>query len=235
MSMISPTNVVCPNCETRFETEAFDSVNADRRPDLRAQVLDDSLQSVACPNCETAFRVEPTLNYLDIGRGQWISTFEADRVGDWVASEREADETFAEAYGARAGEAAQEVGRELTPRVVFGWPAMREKLVIRELGLDDVTVELVKLAILRGVEDVPMEVGIDLRLYGATDEDLQFVRQDAGTGELVDTLLVPRPIYDDIGMDADWDELRTALGQGTFVDLQRLYLDGVAGEPAAAA
>lgn len=235
MSMISPTPVVCPSCETQFEIDAFDSVNADRRPDLREEILEGTLQTVTCPACQAEFRVEPTLNYLDIARGQWISTFEADRVAVWVESEQEADDTFAEAYGDRAGDAAQEVGRTLTPRVVFGWPAMREKLVIHELGLNDVTVELLKLAVMRGVDDVPMEVGIDMRLFGAEEDELAMVRQNAGTGEIVDTLLIPRSIYDDIAADSGWDELREALTGGTFVDLQRLYLNEETDEPAEAA
>lgn len=47
---------------------------------------------------------------------------------------------------------------------------MREKLLVRRLGLDDAIIEMMKLHILRSVEPVPIAEGIELRLT-ETDEE----------------------------------------------------------------
>ena len=225
MSLFSTISVTCPACGAQSEMEAAESVNADRRPDLREAILDSSFQRVACPECGEAFRLEPDLNYLDVGRGQWISAFASGQLPDWVEGEDAAMDAFSISYGSRAGAAAQEVGETLRTRVVFGWPAMREKILLADLGLDDVTVELLKLALMRGLEGLQLEYGVDLRVLAADAREIEVGRQRAGTGEVLEVFGVPREIYDEIAGDAaSWGEMRRDLTAGPFVDLQRLYM-----------
>jgi len=80
-------------------------------------------------------RLPAHLSYLDVGRGQWILTEGITHLPEWRAVEAEARTIFAQSYGDSAPGMAREIGAALTPRLVFGWPALREKLLSRELGL----------------------------------------------------------------------------------------------------
>src|SRR5947208_2057858 len=139
MSRIHVENIPCPKCNNPVEFGVVASVNADRRPDLRAAILTNTFQVGVCPQCSESFRIEPDLTYLDAARKQWILVLPAHDLAAWPALEQNARSAFERTYGAEAGAVAQELGRGLTARIAFGWPALREKLLCGEHGLDDAT------------------------------------------------------------------------------------------------
>ena len=77
MSVFTTTQLACPACGTAVTFNLVQSVNAVRRPDLRAAILDRSFQREPCPTCATAFRVEPQFTYLDMGRKQFFAVWPA--------------------------------------------------------------------------------------------------------------------------------------------------------------
>ena len=87
MSVFETTAIACPSCGAGVEVELVHSVNAVRRPDLRAAILDRSFQSVACAECGTTFRVEPMFTYLDVKRKQFVAALPASELPDWKAAE----------------------------------------------------------------------------------------------------------------------------------------------------
>src|SRR5207253_1016097 len=104
-------------------------------------------------------RLDPMFNYVDVERGQWLSVQAVEQLEDWVENEDEALATFALAYGDQAPPPAREIGNRLTPRLVFGWPAAREKILANEHKLDDVALELMKLALVQSLDNSPMAAG----------------------------------------------------------------------------
>jgi hypothetical protein len=224
MSYERSIDVDCPACGESFPFHARFSVLADRHPKLRDGVLDGSLMRQRCPSCDKVLRLEPEMTYLDMGRGQWILVRPAAEVTGWAELEQTAATLFERSFGARAPKVAREMATDLTVRLAFGWPGLREKLMARELGLDDVSLELVKLAVLRGMSDPPLSDTIELRLMAADDEQLTlaWIRADAETG--VETVEVPRALYDEVMVSPEWQPLRAALGQGAFVDMNRLLV-----------
>lgn len=234
MSLFHPINLVCPNCQAAVQMDAVGSVNADRRPDLRDAITDDSFQDVTCPSCEEAFRLQPQFNYLNAGRRQWIAAFPAARMPDYAEAEEEVAAIFAESYGRNAPEAARAVGDDLDVRLTFGWPAVREKLLARDHDLDDVVLELLKLDLLRRVPSSPMAVGVELRLVVASETALTLVWMDSATEHAIEEITVPMEHYAAIADDpAPWEKLRSRFDGKTFVDMQRLYM-GEAAETAIA-
>lgn len=224
MSLFKPVSMSCPHCAKTLEFQASASVNADRRPDLRAAILDGSFQRENCPHCGESFRAEPELNYLDVGRGQWIAAFPVEWVDRWPELESDSVEAFTQAFGVQASDAAREIGDTLKPRMVFGWLALAEKLLAAEGQLDDATLELTKLALMRGLDE-PLEVGQQLRLIGSDGHDLSFliVGRDGADDEAAEELDVPRDLYDDVaGQPADWHALRGKVSAGYFVDVARM-------------
>jgi hypothetical protein len=225
MSRFQTQTLSCPSCGEPVEFEAVISVNADRRPDLRESILDRSFQRQDCPKCGTSFRLDPAMNYLDVGRGQWIAAFPIARLGQWKTMEEQAASTFARAYGEKASAAARSIGSGLRPRVTFGWAALREKLLAAEHQIDDANLELVKTAILRGLHNSPMGAETELRLVAVEGSELVMAWIRAVNEEILEGLRVPRSMYDEIAADAtDWQALRDELSAGLFVDMNRLLV-----------
>ena len=227
MSLFQPVNLICPNCAAPVTMEAVGSVNADRRPDLRDDILGNRFQDVTCGACSESFRLQPQFNYLDAGRGQWIAAMPASRLRDHLELEDEAAALFATSYGSDAPQAARDVGEELAVRLTFGWPAVREKLLLRQLELDDVIVEMMKLHILRSVESVPMAEGIELRLIDQDEESggYVFAWLETASEKYIEYLTVPPELYTAIADNPEgWQAIRDRLETGPFVDFQKLYM-----------
>jgi len=227
MSLFRTAAVSCPSCGAELTFDAVHSVNADRRPDYRDAILDDTFQFETCISCKATFRLDPSFVYLDVGRDQWIAARPSAALGDWPEEETIARDLMAASYGSGASTAAQEVGANLRPRVTFGWAALREKLVLRDLGLDDLGVELTKAALIRTQPDLKLSVGRELRLHGVTDdgETLVFQLRDAQNEAVIDQLAVPMGFLTHIQdhMDA-WGETAQFLADSPFVDVQKLYI-----------
>jgi CpXC protein len=223
MSIFNRLSAQCPNCGTEQTIELVASVNADRRPDLREQILRQEFQARTCVSCSASFRLPPRFTYQHFAAQQWILVHPRADLANWRALDAEAAEIFAANYGPGTSPMAEEIGREISPRVVFGWPALREKLVSRELGLDDVTLELLKIAMLRTIPDPPYADARELRLTGGDADILRLSWIEAESEERLASVDMDRGIYDDIAGDpGGWSALRTDLTGHLFVDLKRL-------------
>jgi hypothetical protein len=226
MSLFKSLSLRCPSCGAEQAFDAVHSVNADRRPDLRVAILNDEFQRVACANCAAPLRLDPDFTLLDQARGLWISAAPLAELGQWPALEARARDTFEETYGAGAPAGAQEIGRALKPRVTFGWAGLREKLLVAEQGLDDVAVELCKMAVMRSGAPVQLERDTELRLVAVEGDELVFAWLRS-TDELPDeSISVGRALYDDIAEDTagDWAKLRDSISAGPFVDINRMLI-----------
>src|SRR5206468_10014321 len=132
MSLFLPVEAKCSKCGTQVKADLASSVNADRRPDLREAILDGSFQSMACPKCGVTVRFPAHLTYIDMERGQWILGEDASRLMEWGEVEAEGQDLYDRFFGKRAPPLQRSIGDETTPRLVFGWPALREKLIAQE-------------------------------------------------------------------------------------------------------
>jgi hypothetical protein len=226
MSMFESTEFPCPKCATPVEFGVVASVNADRRPDLRDALLDNSFQRGTCEKCSHSFRIEPQMTYLDVGRKQWILVQPAGELVNWIVLEQTALATFDRAYGSKAVKSAREIGKGLQVRVTFGWAAFREKLLCKEHGLDDAVLELLKIALVRDMEECPLGNDVELRLDKVEGDQLVLRWLKAAEERPVEELRVPRGLYHQIAADVDgWAELRQQLTAGPFVDLYRLLIE----------
>jgi hypothetical protein len=233
VSLFHPVNLVCPKCKAALVMQAVGSVNADRRPDLRDDILQDRFQDTTCRACGNRFRLQPEFNFLDARRGQWIAAMPAPRMPAYLEVEDDVRAVFDAAYGSGAPRAAREIGEGLTIRLTFGWPALREKILLREAGLDDVAVEILKLDMLRGMADAPLRPGVELRLVRDLGADLGFAwLQSASEGSAGDLFVVARYAYDAVADNPDrYAALRDDLTDGAFVDMQKLYMGRGRGAP----
>ena len=228
MSVFRSLQIACPKCGSTTAHNTVFSVNAVRRPDLRIAIADGSFQRAECPSCGTAFRLDPEFAFVDAGARQWIAAYPLARQPDWRDLEAQAQQLFDRVYGEEASEFLQGQGRTFVRRVTFGWAGLREKIVIVDRGLDDLAIELCKAAVLRSSAEVMLDGRVDLRLVDVDDAGLRFAWLLADNEQAIRTLTVVREMYDEIAGDADgaWDELRTDLQAGLYLDLNRLILAG---------
>lgn len=102
---------------------------------------------------------------------------------------------------------------------------LREKLIAHDLGLDDLSLELLKIALMREVDGLPLADETELRLIGGDDAVLNFAWLVARSERRLTGLDVPRDIYDAVAGDADaWAVLRGQLTGHLMVDLRRLVM-----------
>ncbi len=225
MSVIRKESLACPSCQAVLDIEVLESINADRRPDLRQAIVEGRLQVENCSACKAQFRVAPSLNYIDAGRGQWISAQPLDQLGAWPQVEQTALRSFSKAYGAEAPAPARAIGAELVARVSFGWAGLREKIVAGEAGLDDRLLEFLKIAIIQA--GASLSAGRELRLEAVEGSSLVMIWTDSRTEKQLETLAVPRSLYDDIAADRGaWAGVESLMGEGPFVDLQKIFVGG---------
>jgi hypothetical protein len=225
MSIFRTTEIPCPACKTPVSFELVHSVNAGRRADLRTAILDRSFQKQPCPACGFAFRVEPQFTYMDLGRGQFFAVWPAENVADWPAHEKRSQQAFDTAFGTAAPPEAQVIGKKLSTRAVFGWAGLNEKLIVAEAGIDDHTLEVAKVGVIRNLDEAPVAGNSELRLLGVEPESLVLGWFRIGSADLAEVVRVPKAILAEIdAAPAAWQALRDDLTAGPFVDYRRLVI-----------
>ncbi len=224
MSIFRTVEIPCPSCQAAVAFELVHSVNAGRRADLRQAILDRTFQKQPCPSCGFAFRVEPEFTYMDMGRGQFFAVWPSEKVGQWAEQEKRSRKAFETAFGKAAPAEAQAIGRKLTPRAVFGWAGLSEKLVAAEAGIDDYQLEMAKMAVIRTSDALPGNS--ELRLLGAEPEKLVLGWIRTGTEDLTEVVNVPRAVLSEIKPESEsWKSVRQDLMAGPFVDYRRFSIE----------
>jgi hypothetical protein len=227
MSLFDSIGIACPACGRTAEITAVKSINADRTPELRTAVLEDSLQRLTCAGCGAPLRLEPQLLYLSLHDALWIIARPIADLPSWPAASHDARALFERNFAAAAPGSAGEIGRGLTPRLVFGWPALREKLVCRDAGLDDAAVELAKSLLLLSGPLMPAADGTELRLTEAGKDELRFAWIEQRTGLIREFLTMPPSLLHELDADPAFQDTARKLRGWPFIDLQKLLLPAI--------
>jgi hypothetical protein len=203
------------------------SINAGRSPECRDRIVAGEFQRPTCAECEAAFEIDNPFMYVDLPRGQWIGVFATDDESGWREYENEPQEALAVAKAAPAGEL---VTGNPRVRCVFGLSALREKLILDDHGLDDVSVEVLKFCLVTMAEPGSKPLiaeGRTLRLVDLTNTHFEMISAAEGTDDGALVLSVSREVYDDIVSAAEhWLKLRQFLTTGPYVDAGRVFLGG---------
>lgn len=218
MSLSEIRDCACPACGAVAPLEFWSSLERDERDN----VLTGSLQRHSCISCGAETRFPPALTYFDADAGLWLAARPPEAATDWAAAELEAHTDFKASFGDAAPLIAQELGKALRGRLTFGWPALREKLLLSAFGLDDVTAELVKLVVLRDRAGNPLTQGTDLRVTDLRGPTLELAWMDSVTGIPVDVFEAPLALYDTLKNDETWAQPRATMTDGLFVDIGRI-------------
>ena len=143
MSTWQDTTVQCPRCATELHTRIALGVHITRVPHVRQQILDRTFHTLTCNSCNASLAIAQPFVYTDFGRNHWLLVRVIGDEPDWREWEAQLEQDLARAFE-HGSPLAHELGKQLLARVVFGYEALREKLVVWDAGLEDAIVECIK-------------------------------------------------------------------------------------------
>ena len=225
MSVFRRMSIPCPACKAVVDFEAVQSVNADRAPELRFEILDGAFQRKVCDKCKKEFRLDPEMTYVDLGRKQWIAAYPIAKMAQWKKLESEAKGLFDRSFGAKAPPPARALAQGIRPRVTFGWAALREKIWIAQHSIDDTALELTKVALIRNMKELPLSKETELRLVDMQRDEFVMAWVHISDETLVSRFFTNRSYYDDIFAHPEgWEAATAELKRGPWVDMARLLM-----------
>ena len=124
--------VVCPMCGELGKAEIFTSVNVAKHKSYRDKVLDGELFSWTCPSCSYNARLTYPILYNDMKNRFMV--YLIPKIERFQLCDKELEEKYSNL-------------RNINKRVVSDFNSFKEKIFIFESRLDDMAVELTKVAI----------------------------------------------------------------------------------------
>jgi hypothetical protein len=146
----------CPACGHGWTVEIARGLHIKRLPHLREQLLSGRFQVHRCPRCTSPTVFEATVVYTDFERHEYIAC-ETAASASWQAAIARHQTVFRDCFEC-GPPIAQEMGKAFKRRLVYGFRALREKIVLWDAGLDDRVVEAVKGDLLADEGHAPREV-----------------------------------------------------------------------------
>lgn len=137
MGVTKPYQVKTRNGEL-IEANLYDSLSMLRTPSKREEILQGRFHKVAAPDGTNEITIEKPFLYTDLGRNEVILVKPLKERYTWRETSTELEQIV------------KQLPKSVSPpetrfmRVVFGLGELREKLLAREAGIDDRTIELFK-------------------------------------------------------------------------------------------
>ena len=142
--------IECPACGVVQEIAFPRVVNPERTSALCAQIRAGTFGHCRCACCHASFRAERPLWYLDVPHHRVIRCFPAASEGQWRWLESEPTRIWRRVVDIAPSTLGIDPARGFV-RVVFGIPALREKLICLEHSIDDRVLDAYKLELCPGV------------------------------------------------------------------------------------
>lgn len=128
--------IACPKCNDSTEATLYTSINVTNNRDLREKVMDGSLFKWTCKSCGYSARLTCPVLYNDMKKRFMV--YLIPKVEHFQLADKNLEEEFKNL-------------KHINKRIVPDFNSFKEKIFIFESGLDDMAVELTKLAISEAV------------------------------------------------------------------------------------
>jgi hypothetical protein len=132
----------CPACQHQWKVDIARGLHITRLPEIREQLTTGKFQVFTCPSCSSPTVFEDTVIYTDFERHEYIAC-ESAASASWQAAIARHQTVFRDCFE-HGPPIAQDMGKAFKRRLVYGFRALREKIVLWDAGLDDRVVEAVK-------------------------------------------------------------------------------------------
>lgn len=162
MSNVISKEVACPNCNEIFSVHVYTSINATNDPQFREDLLSEKLLKWKCENCNYEGRFTYPLLYNDMKHRFMV--YLIPKVEHFQLADKNLEEKY-------------KTLKHIDKRIVPDFNTFKEKIFIFESGLNDMAVELTKLAI---SEAVAKKLNIDkvdegyLSMYNSENNTMGF-------------------------------------------------------------
>ena len=156
MSTCVNREISCPHCGALKKTPMWSAVTADTDAELRVRILNETLFNWKCPSCGYLAQLAYPCLYHDRARRFMVCISPR---GDALA---------------KLNKEIPAATRDVKKRAVGTLTEMKEKILLFEAGLDDVAMEMVKLAITSVLEKKWETKGIKAYFRSADAESVDF-------------------------------------------------------------
>ena len=131
-SNIIKKRIVCPKCDETTEATLYTSINVTNHKELREQTMNEALFKWTCRSCGHVARLTYPVLYNDMKNRFMI--YLIPNIDHFQLADKGLEEQF-------------KTLKKINKRIVPDFNTLKEKIFIFESGLDDMAVELTKLAI----------------------------------------------------------------------------------------
>lgn len=161
-SNIIKKRIVCPKCDETTEATLYTSINVTNHKELRARAMDESLFKWTCKSCGHVARLTYPVLYNDMKNRFMV--YLIPHIGHFQLADKALEEEF-------------KTLKHINKRIVPDFNTFKEKIFIFESGLDDMAVELTKLAISQAVAKKHKLKDVDegyLSMYNSENNTMGF-------------------------------------------------------------
>jgi hypothetical protein len=206
------------------EADLADCVNVDRMPWARQLILDGQFHRVPNPDGAGFINVEKRFAYVHFSRGTYILVEPRGKRHQWL----DADDMHRRVM-ARVPAVIRDRASSVR-RVVYGMAELREKLTAEDAGLDDRTVEFLKVLLMYEHPALMQKPRLRITLDAIAAERIHFTAAH-DHGDRVYRLSMPRSIVDGVNarrseieawMDTKLDRNLLSAPDGAWVNVWRL-------------
>ena len=134
MAQTAQDTITCPNCGTTSDTVVWESLNSISDRDEIDRLLEGSFFMHECPGCHSNIELTYPCLYNDMLAGVMVQ---------YIVDENKLDEAIGMIEDIKKDDASAEEAPQKT-RIVTTHNALREKVLIFQDGLDDMTIEALK-------------------------------------------------------------------------------------------
>ncbi len=216
MSTLAPVTIGCPECGAAISGQIVICANLPRLPAAVEALKADRFNQLSC-GCGKRVRYQRAVAAVDFRRRLWVYCWPRTCERHWVDLARLTEGAFRKNMAIQAPAMIRDQADAWLTRTVFGYEALREKVVLWEAGLDDVQVEQAKLWMLRGQ---PRWAYARFRLRKVDAEHLYWEIERLDRER--DLAKTARALLD---QGPPPDVLPGALGCDPFVDMRRFFVE----------
>ncbi len=149
MSKTATRELPCRACGVKITALTIESANPARHPPFQEKLLARTLLKTACPGCGAEHEHYDQFVWTDLVGRLCVAVVHQDQRERWPELEKEARTTLAVPLREEGPSFVRSFGRNVLIRLCVGLEELREKVVCRVEGLDDVIVEALKLRVAR--------------------------------------------------------------------------------------
>lgn len=225
MSTFSQELVSCPHCGLQVICSVAYSINASRSPQYKASIVEETFQAHCCSSCKHEYTIESQFIYVDHVEKIWIGVLPEKEANNWKQLENSSLSAFEKACGTHSPPVAQEIGKGMVIRTVFGLQALREKILCFQSGINDTLLEALKFRLAISSDLLNFDPSLTIRLFEISDSELIFLvlGEQATSQSSIEKICVDKQLYTDImSNQLLWQNFIDRISNSPYHDIGKL-------------